>query len=122
MGGEERAREGLADEAEEGLPAAGDGEAGELGVGGGYLVGVDCGLRWRECGLVCFMGGAAVLEWLHSGSCPLPSSNLQRDVFIIGNSACGVHLATYLLDTRFKGEESVCSMDLARIGCGEQCC
>jgi predicted alpha/beta-fold hydrolase len=46
---------------------------------------------------------AAVLEWLHSASCPLPSSNSQRDVFIIGNSAGGVHLATYLLDARFKG-------------------
>jgi len=31
----------LADEAEEGFPAAGDDEAEELGVGGGYLVGVN---------------------------------------------------------------------------------
>jgi hypothetical protein len=35
---------GLADEAEEGFPAAGDDEAEEFGVGGGYLVGVDGGL------------------------------------------------------------------------------
>jgi acetyl esterase/lipase len=45
---------------------------------------------------------ATVLEWLESASCPLQSSKQARDVFIIGNSAGGVHLATYLLEARFE--------------------
>jgi hypothetical protein len=45
---------------------------------------------------------ATVLEWLESASCPLQSSKQPRDVFIIGNSAGGVHLATYLLESRFE--------------------
>lgn len=44
VGGEERSGGGLVDEAEEGFSAAGDDEAEEFCVGGGYLVGVDCGL------------------------------------------------------------------------------
>jgi hypothetical protein len=44
VGGEERAGVGLADEVEEGFPAAGDDGAEEFGMGRGYLVGVDCGL------------------------------------------------------------------------------
>jgi acetyl esterase/lipase len=45
---------------------------------------------------------ATVLEWLESASCPLQSSKQPRDVFIIGNSAGGIHLATYLFEPRFE--------------------
>jgi acetyl esterase/lipase len=45
---------------------------------------------------------AAVLDWLQSASCPLQPAHKQREVFILGNSAGGIHLATYLLDAQFE--------------------
>jgi hypothetical protein len=54
--GNRGAGEGLADETEEGFPAVGDDEAEKLGVGEGYLVGVDgrlCDGRWL---VVLWMG------------------------------------------------------------------
>lgn len=47
---------------------------------------------------------AAVLDWLQSASCPLPSSDERRDVFLVGNSAGGVHVATYLFAQQFESE------------------
>jgi predicted alpha/beta-fold hydrolase len=57
---------------------------------------------------------ATVLEWLHSASCPLQSLNRQRNVFTIGNSAGGVHLATYLLDARLESRRR-CLFDVSSV-------
>ncbi|OBT92817.1 hypothetical protein VE01_09042 [Pseudogymnoascus verrucosus] len=46
----------------------------------------------------------AVLDWLESTYLPSCGDKAQkkRDVFLMGNSAGGVHVSTYLLDARFE--------------------
>lgn len=48
----------------------------------------------------------AVLEWLESTYLGSSNNNTQkpRDVFLMGNSAGGVHVSTYLLDPRFDNQ------------------
>lgn len=60
----------------------------------------------------------AVLEWLESTYLGSSNNNTQkpRDVFIMGNSAGGIHVSTYLLDPRFDNqrralkESKLCSL------------
>ncbi|KFY06614.1 hypothetical protein V492_07905 [Pseudogymnoascus sp. VKM F-4246] len=51
----------------------------------------------------------AVLDWLRSTYLPSSPGSTQknRDVFLVGNSAGGVHISTYLLDSRFDSQRQV---------------
>jgi hypothetical protein len=58
-------------------------------------------------GAVCPSGAedlAAVLGWLESGGLKGEGEGERRDVFIMGNSAGGVHLASWLLAPQFEAE------------------